>query len=635
MTFRFPRTTVLASIVLALLVGFARADVRLSAIFTSHMVLQRDMPIRVWGWADPGEIVTVRFGENRAVDVAGPDGTWAVDLPAMSASATGRALVARGKNTVTLEDVLVGEVWLCSGQSNMEWPVDRSQDAKTEIAAAHFPLIRHFTVTRLTSPTPLEDVTGTWEVCSPETIAPFSAVGYFFGRELQRDLKIPIGLVDATWGGTPSEAWTSQETLEGIVEAQPILERHRQAMEIDNGADAIAASDHDDSGWKEVKVPGHFKTQGFDVDGYVWYRREISIPFEWVGLDLALNLGPIDDDDVTWFAGERIGTTSGWKRERRYVVPGHLVKWGRTVVAVRVHDGAGAGGICGRPEQLTIHPVGKPNVAHALAGDWKCHVDVRRSARKMWAPSRPAHLYNAMIAPIRAMRYRGVIWYQGESNSGRAQQYESIFPAMIHDWRARLDRPDLPFLFVQIANYQDAVDDAVQDSSWAHIRWAQTVSHRAVPGTGLAVITDIGDADDIHPRNKQDVGRRLARWAFADVYGRDDVVKSGPLFREARIEGKTATVTFDVFGSKLAIRSGDRTLGGFALAGADGQFHAADAMITSRDTVRVTSTKVPQPRHVRYAWASNPIRAGLVNTEGLPASLFRTDSLPGPTDGVR
>lgn len=469
--------------------GVAVADVTLPSAIGDHMVLQRDAEVRIWGWADPGEAVTVTFAGQEEQVNADAEGNWSVMLDAMEASAEGRDLVIAGENRIEVADVLVGEVWVASGQSNMEWNVHNSNNPQEEIAAANHPGLRMWTAQRTVAGEPQRDVPGQWRVCSPGTVGGFSAVGYYFARELYQRLDVPVGILHSSWGGTPSEAWTSREKLEATDEAGPILER-------------------------------------FDAGN-----------------------GPAAN-----------------------------------------------------------HP-------HA-----------------------PAGLFNGMIAPIVPYTIQGAIWYQGESNASRAEQYASIFPAMIHDWREQWGQGDFPFLFVQLANFM-AYDDQPTDTDWSHLRDAQLHTLHTVPHTGMATIIDIGEANDIHPRNKQDVGLRLALWTLADTYGQD-VVKSGPVFVPGAVAdvGHALVVQFDTFGSALKIREGDE-LRGFTIAGEDGRFIEAQAAIGYGDieepVITVWSDDVPDPRHVRYAWKNNPEDANLVNEEGLPASPFRTDDLPGPTDGRR
>lgn len=678
--FAFRRGLVLAGLLCLFTVAPLRAEVRLPSVIADHMVLQRDQEVRIWGWADAGEGVTVRFAGASVSTEADAQGAWSVLIPAQSASAQGRVLTIVGVNTIELKDVLVGEVWVASGQSNMAWIVKSSANAEQEIAAADHPQIRMWTAERTVATEPQADVKGRWQVASPATVGNFSAVAYFFARDLHEQLGVPVGILHSSWGGTPVEAWTSTEKLAELDVAGPILERFQDAVATydqrkaeyqdqvrryretrlgpDNtGYDAgFAKPDFDDTQWDTFPVPARWEDKELHVDGVVWFRRTVTIPEDWAGKELILDLGPIDDGDTTYFNNQQIGLTRpdidrAWQHPRSYRVPGNQVKAGVATIAVRIVDLAGYGGIYGNAEAIKLYPAeGDGQDAINLAGDWKHHVAhqvdprnaVTSAPRLPFGPEHqhsPAGLYNAMIAPILPYTIRGAIWYQGESNASRAEQYETLFPALIQDWRARWGQGEFPFLFVQLANFRQP-EDQPTDPDWAHLRDAQLTTLREVPNTGMATIIDIGDANDIHPRNKQDVGKRLAAWALKRTYGMEHVVESGPVYRfdTAMVmeeEGKKhIKLMFHVPGSKLAIKEGDE-LRGFTIAGDDGKFVPAQAEIIFTNVVKVWSDQVPDPKYVRYAWANNPVEANLVNEQGLPASPFRTDDLSGPTDGRR
>lgn len=505
-----------AAMLAASVASVALADVKLPAIFSDNMVLQKGTKVPVFGWADAGEAVTVKAGTLTAQATAGPDGKFQaiLDTTALAAQPAFDVTVA-GKNTLTIKNAIVGEVWVASGQSNMEWVVRNSNNAEAEIKNSANPLIRMFTVKKAIAQEPQKDCVGKWELAAPEATGAFSAVGYFFARELNAQLKVPVGVIHTSWGGTPAESWTSTAGLKSDPDFAPILERFAKAVENYPAAQAK---------WKEA-------VKKWEADG----------------------------------------------------------KKGRAPGA----------------------PMG-PNNPHA-----------------------PSGLYNAMIMPVVPYAIKGAIWYQGESNAGRAYQYRKLFPAMITDWRKTWNQGDFSFYFVQLANFLGKDKDPV-DSDWAELREAQTMTLK-LPNTGMAVITDIGEEKDIHPKNKQDVGKRLAQWALNKDYGKTDVVASGPLYQSMKVEGDSIRITFDFAQCGLTTKpradhpASAQKLTGFAICGEDKKFVWADAKIDGQ-TVVVKSPAVTRPVAVRYSWNNNP-DGNLYNCANLPASPFRTDDFPGRTQG--
>lgn len=580
-----------------------RAPLSLAPLFRDHMVLQRDREVPVWGWGAPGARVEVRFAGSTVTTKVGADGCWSVKIGPFAAGGPHELEV----NDLVVRDVLVGDVWVCSGQSNMEWPVAASANADAEIAAADHPTIRLFTVPKSISATPRAMTNGAWTPCTPDTVRDFSAVAYFFGREFG---DVPIGLIDASWGGTPCESWTSADALRELPDFAPAVERMERILRepVAPAVDAGTADpDADVSAWKVLELPGHWERALPDFDGAVWFRRDVELPAEWAGRDAVLTLGAIDDMDVTWINGQRVGGLEGaghWNTPRRYDVPGAVLRAGRNVIVVRVVDTGGPGGFSGKPEEMALS---RDGASIGLAGDWRYLPFHMTPPVAVSNQNSPTALYNGMIAPLAPYGIRGAIWYQGESNASRAAQYRALFPAMIRDWRARWGQGDFAFLFVQLANFMAAKPEP-SESAWAELREAQA-SALSLPNTGMAVAIDIGDAGDIHPRNKQEVGRRLAAAARGE---------SGPLYKRLEIEGDAIRLWFD-HGPPVA----DGELRGFAIAGEDGRFVWAAATI---DGETVVVRGVPSPRAVRYAWADNPEGCNLVNVAGLPASPFRTDS---------
>jgi sialate O-acetylesterase len=624
-------------------------------LFTDNMVVQRDLRVPVWGWAEPGQKVALRFDDQDATTRADARGKWLATLGPFRA---GGPFVLRieGPQTVTLTNVLVGDVWICSGQSNMEMGIGGVNDASTEIARADFPRIRLFTVPKRIAPTTQETVAdGRWEVCTPTTVAAggwggFSAVGYFFGRDLHRDLDVPIGLIHTSWGGTVAEAWTSAEALQSMEDFRPALTQLKQMTEHegkegmtferlmsdwytrnDPGSASVAgwaAPNFAAADWQTMVLPQNWEPAGLpDFDGVVWFRKELDLAAGWAGREATLHLGPIDDRDVTWVNGVKVGGTDDWLAARDYRVPAGVLMAGRNVIVVRVLDTGGGGGLFGQPEQMRLELAGEADPGPViLAGRWQYRdsVSLAKATPVPQAlennPNVVSVLYNGMIAPLVPFAVKGAIWYQGESNAGRGRQYRTLLPELIGDWRSRFGVGDFPFLIVQLANFMETKSEPVE-SAWAELREAQLLTSQQVRKTGLAVAIDIGDAADIHPKNKQEVGRRLALAAEAIAYGKL-LEYSGPVYRSMDREDNRIRLRFDHVGGGLVAQGGP-PLKGFAVAGADGNFVWAEALIEG-DTVVVTNPQIKEPVAVRYGWAENPV-CNLYNRAGLPASPFRTN----------
>ena len=638
-------------------------EIQLPALFSDNMVFQQNMKCPVWGTANPGGLVTVSFNNQKLSTFADNKGNWRVDLASVPAGGPYELKIS-GKDSILIKNVMVGEVWICSGQSNMEFPLRSSNNAEEELAQSDYPDIRLLTVNRIAAVSPTKDVPSDgWHVCTPKTSPNFSAVGYFFGRSLYKDLNVPIGLINSSWGGTPAEAWTSRpalKTLPDYVETVNRIEMNldslknsfkdynkwqekwaqhmdqwiKQVMQQDKGnQENWAAADFDYSSWKTMPIPGLWEGQGLPgLDGIVWFKKEITLDKTWTGKPAILHMGPIDDIDVTWFNGEKLGSMTVYNEEREYTVPASAIKEGPNVLTVSVMDYGGGGGPFGDPGLYYLKSGTK---SIKLSGDWSYQVstnaeklpgDLKRPTAPAYMPS---FLYNGMIFPLIPFAFKGVIWYQGESNADRAYQYRSLFSTMIKDWRNNWQEGDFPFLFVQLANYM-AVKPQPADDAWAELREAQTMA-LSLPNTGMAVIIDIGDADDIHPRNKQDVGYRLALNARKLAYG-EDIPYSGPMYHSMKIEDNKIRIYFTNVYDGLVIKGG-QSLKGFAIAGDDKQFVWANAVIDD-NSVLVSSPDISRPVAVRYAWASNPV-CNLYNSAGLPASPFRTDNWPGITAGKK
>ena len=648
------------AVTLIIIGGFVRANVKLPAIFSDCMVLQQKSNVAVWGQADIGEKVEVSgsWMKSAVSTKAGKDGKWQVKIKTPEAGGP-YTLTIVGNNKQTLREVLVGEVWVCSGQSNMELPLRSVDNAQEEIQNADFPQIRLFTVKKTSSLQPQQDCVGQWKMCTPDTAGPFSAIGYLFGRELHQKLKVPVGLINSSWGGTPVEAWTSEKTLKSFKAYKPIFEKMKQARqpmpeetkvqnekavaEWDEKVSAIDPGTQqnwqdpklDISDWKDIELPHPWSgTELEKSDGIVWYRRVTNLPPSWVRMDMEVYLGPIDDADTVWFNGVKIGSTTVYDQERRYLIPRSVLHVGPNVIAVRVFDNYLEGGFTGTEDQMRIGPVGADVKTFAtLAKKWKYKASLLdkplpalpRISSGQFNKNTPATLYNGMIAPLVPFGIAGAIWYQGENNIARPAEYAELFPAMITDWRKQWNIGDFPFYWVQIAPFTYRSEEG----NSAYLREAQMKSVKTVKNGGMAVTMDIGMEKDIHPKNKQDVGKRLAALALAKTYKQKDIACSGPVYKSMRVEGLKIRLYFDYTYGELSAREGH--LADFAIAGADKKFVPAEAVIDG-DTVVVFSPQIEKPVAVRYAW-TNWVDGSLFNKEGLPATSFRTDDWNDNTDG--
>lgn len=628
----------------------ASATVTLPGYLSDNMVVQQRSTLKISGKSTHSGTLTVQVGWQKkpvTAAIAG-DGTFAVEIPTPKSGGPYTITINDGDVRV-LNDVLSGEVWFCSGQSNMEMPVKgwgKVKDYEQELAGASHPYIRLLQSKRVMSIVPLDEpqIAGDgWAVCSAATVENFSAVAYFYARMLHEQLNVPVGVIDCSWGGTPAEAWTGASTLTHVIEhsrnAQAILDADgdMDALKKKYNQDVIdwqAAYDRADAGmaggvplwvndeqtgddWGTMRLPNAWEWCGLDnFDGIVWFQKVVTLPERWAGKDLTLKVGKVDDIDVTWFNGTRVGETDGYWIVRNYTVPASLVKGGKAVITVKVKDGSGLGGICGDAADLSL---GIGDDVISLAGDWRYHVGVALDdlPYRAIAPDHqnyPANLYNAMVYPFRDFAVKGVIWYQGEENASRWKGYTPLFQALIHDWRRTWHNPLMPFYFVQLAAWQEGA--IVQPgSAWAHLREAQA-NALALEHTGMALAIDIGEAYDIHPKNKQEVGRRLALAALAQTYGKGHY--QVPQCVDHRVEGDCMVLTFN---QPITI-AGD-AVEGLVMCGPDMEFHPAYATVNgNRLTVR--STQVTMPVAVRYAWANNPPN-NLRGVDDMPVAPFRTD----------
>ncbi|MDR3194981.1 MAG: 9-O-acetylesterase [Tannerella sp.] len=602
------------------------------------MMIQRDTPVRLWGWADKGESVRIRLNGQTLKVKTGKDGTWNATLKAMPFGGPYEMIIQGKGAALTVKNILVGDIWVCSGQSNMQWTVNWSKDAEKEVSEAGYPQIRLLSVARKMSAVPLQEaaITGDgWQECNPQTVGDFTAAGYFFGRELHRNLNIPVGLIDCSWGGTNIETWMSLPTIE------PYAEYREKVQEMQNSAalqkeidrwywmdlanmtiedtgmtEKWFAADVAAAGWKPAKVPGKWSESGVR-SWVVWYRKEFVLTAEQAAQPLSLHLGQIDDRDETYLNGHLAGATNRPDIARSYTVCPEWLREGKNELAVRVVN---TGGDAGFGSDKICFRSGETDVP--LAGEW-LYRESEMPFRPAFMPNEyPALLYHAMLLPLTRFPVKGAIWYQGESNAGEAWKYRFLLPDLITGWRNAWKQNDLPFYYVQLANFMEP-DAQPAESQWAELRESQ---HKTLglPHTGEAVIIDIGEEKDIHPRNKQEVGRRLALNALAKTYGRN-IEYSGPEYVSMKVDGDIIRVTFSHIGDRLVVKKRKyEYLQGFAIAGANKKFVWAKAFIDG-NTVVVHSSEVKAPVAVRYAWGNNPDDANLYNSLGLPASPFRTD----------
>ena len=617
-----------------------QAKVTLPHIFSDNLVLQRETAIPVWGWANAGEKITVLFNKQTISAIANANGKWSLKLKSEKAGGPFE-LIVKGENTIDIKNVLVGEVWLCTGQSNMEWTVGQSINAEKELATADSPFIRHIKISKTINTIPQQDFDeGSWQVSNPANTKDFTGVGYFFARDLYRELKVPIGLINASWGGTNIETWISREGFESSNEFREMISHYPrvglaelgrkkisgkleqveklQGVKVsDFNSDAFMKVDFDDSRLPTLNLPGLWESQSLsEFDGVVWLRKVVILSSEQSKKPASIDLAKIDDNDVTYINGVEVGKTKQWDARRRYQSPNGVLKEGKNLIVVKVTDTGGGGGIYGDAADLKL-VVGDENVS--LTGQWKFQVESIHSGASV--NSFPSLAYNAMIDPIIQYGFRGAIWYQGESNAGRAYQYRKAFPLLINDWRSRSADQKFPFYFVQLASFKTA-GNSNEGSDWAELREAQTMTLK-VPNTGMAVTTDIGNQKDIHPTNKQEVGRRLAAIALNRTYKRR-MIDSGPTFKAMKIVGNKIIVLFENIGGGLMTTDKNGIVGGFEIAGSDQKFYDATATIQG-STVLISSEKIASPIAARFGWIGDASSCNLFNKDGFPAIPFRTD----------
>jgi len=626
------------------------AQVRMARLFTDHVVLQRQKPIPVWGWAKPREAVTVTLAGQKQQVKADANGKWLVRFSPLEAGGPHTLAATAKSGSASASDVLVGEVWLCSGQSNMEWTVKQTDNFAKEKKNANFPQIRHLRVDHELALTPQQDLkAGPWQLASAETVGDFTAVGFFFARELTQKLNnVPIGLVHSSWGGSQVEGWISKESmlsndeLRGYAQTMPttwqaadsiIDVKLRKNLQVPANLTAADEAKYLDpgytfAGWRKSDAIGQWEwkdMRGFMGQGYM--AKIVMLPDEMATEQTTLALAENDSPTQVYINGKLVadGTVQG---VRKISIPAGIWKAGENKVVMKLGNMVNPNwygvGLKGSAADLYVED---PLQRVSLGGEWRLMPSFAgKHEYKRFMNNVGMSLYNAMIAPLEPMAMRGVLWYQGETNAGRSYQYRQSFPLMITDWRKKFGQ-EMSFYFVQLANY-GANNSSNQGSGWAELREAQTMT-LSLPKTGMAVITDIGNPKDIHPTNKQDVGHRLALNALKFDYGQD-INYSSPLYDGVKFEGGKAIVSFKHTGGGLVAKDKYGYLKGFEVTGDDKVFHFATAELKG-NTVIVSHPNVSKPVAVRYAWADSPDDANLFSADGLPANSFRTDTWPGVT----
>ncbi len=619
-------------------------QVKLPRIISDGAILQRDTELKIWGWASAGETVELTLHKKKFKTQADASGHWTIKLPKQPAGGPVEMTI-KGKNQITLKNIMFGDVWFCSGQSNMVHQMNiHDVTYAKDIAEANYPEIRQFLVpTRTNLQSAEADLQGgSWQEAIGENVRPFSAVAYFFAKKLHEKYHVPIGLINASVGGTPIEAWTSEEGLKDFTEVIKTIQQNKDTAFV-NAVDRTAAAaaykpkqetdlgllanpkwyevTYQPKGWRSINIPGYWEDQGLkDLNGVVWYRKEIDVPVAMTGKIAKVFLGRIVDADVLYINGKQVGNTTYQYPQRRYSVPADVLKPGKNIFVIKVTNQAGKGGFV--PDKSYYLFTDKDTID--LKGYWQYKVGDVFAPRPPVPPSialqnQPTALYNAMVAPLTQYTIKGILWYQGESNAGRPEEYARLLPALITDWRNKWKQPNTPFIYAQLPGFME-YNYLPSESNWAKLRESQRKA-LSVPNTAMTVNIDLGEWNDIHPDNKKDVGERMALAALKIAY-QENIVYSGPIYKEATNEGNQITISFNHTGSGLITNDGE-TLREFAIAGADKKFVWANAKIEG-DKVIVWHDTISNPVYVRYAWADNP-DVNLYNKEGLPASPFSTE----------
>ena len=649
--FLTPCAVFIVSVIFCLQTTVCTAQVRLPQLISDGMVLQRDTKLTLWGWASPNELIKIQFNHQTAKVTADAAGDWKITLKPMKAGGPFQMDIS-ASNHIIIKNILIGDVWFCSGQSNMVINMERVKEKyPADIASANFPQIRNFFVSTIADVRGVhKDLPpGKWMSANPSDVLSFGAVSYFFARDLYRKYHIPVGIINSSVGGTPIQAWISAGGLKNIPKYVARLTQFKDVKYQDSLLNAVrpVENKHDSKeldkglignlkwydvnyrpeGWHKFWLPGYWADQGVKgLNGVVWFRKEIQVPARMAGKPAKLFMGRIVDADETYVNGVKVGNITYQYPPRRYKIPAGLLKAGNNLIVARITNTSGKGGFV--PDKR--YELTDDTTSIDIRGDWQYKVgqvfDPVNETINVTAPfsaqNEPAGLFNTMVAPVINYAIKGAVWYQGEANTINPKEYDQLLPALINDWRTEWNTPGMPFIYAQLPNFME-VRYSPSESQWAELREAQ-LHALSVPNTGMAVAIDAGEWNDIHPLDKKDIGDRLALAAEKIAYGERGLVSSGPIFQSATVENDKIIIRFTNIGSGLMIKDGTE-LNQFAIAGADKKFVWAKATIDG-DSVVVTNDVVPNPVYVRYAWADNPEGANLYNKEGLPASPFRTDS---------
>lgn len=629
-------------------------DVRLPGIISDGMVLQRHAAINIWGWASNGEKIKIRFIGKTYRTVTDSEGKWKIVLPGIKAGGP-YTMDIIGNNAVSVKDILIGDVWFCSGQSNMVLPMERVKERYPEvIASANYPEIRNFFIPTASDVTKIHDdlPSASWKRATPENVLGFGAATFFFAQSIYQKYKVPIGIINSSVGGTPIQAWISEEGLNELPKYKSTIEKFRDTSFMNpvlrlayqrrmepaqNTFDTEKKTDkglngtipwydikYVPEGWHKYWLPGYWDDQGVKgLNGIVWFRKVINVPVSMTGIPAKLFLGRIVDADITYVNGSPSGSITYQYPPRRYNLPSGILKPGKNIIVIRVTNNTGKGGFV--PDKPYWLVAGNDSID--LRGEWQYKVGQvfdpdasgqNRGNSVFSMQNEPTGLFNTMVAPVINYAIKGYLWYQGESNTANPGDYEELLPALINDWRKKWNKGELPFIFVQLPNFME-VRYLPSESKWAELRFNQLKS-LSVSNTAMIVTIDAGEWNDIHPLNKKVVGERMALAARKLAYGEKDLVASGPLCHSVIKEGDKIIISFDNIGSGLVIKGGG-DLNYFSVAGINRKFYWAEARIENNKVI-VRCDDVPDPVYVRYAWADNPESANLYNIEGLPASPF-------------